>query len=645
MSALSIPSSNLSGVNEPVYLRLKQALLLNLRRQILIAVCDDFRLRQTIITRLLADFALVSQQTTTSPDKTPQWVSLTLNLDKPHPINQIKQWLDQNPSESVLGFQILGVEQLTRQTPATQWSFLRHLRTIENHLPSCEFSLLMWISSPWLGSIQQSAPEFWRWRTGVFEFVAEPTPTTKKVDSIPTTPKNLSFPQQLDQILQKIEQYHQTSASADQIAITYRQLGQLCRQQLQIDSASADLIQLAIQAYETGLEQLDDEASSIFKPAEIVDWLNDLGTFYWMLFHHKNRVKPRNAEAISDLEQSIICYQKALMKLDPQDPSAAYGRLQKNLGAAYGDLAKIREPVENLQQSILAYQEAIRPLKIEIFKQSKVDDKKNSHFKQAALSYAAIQNNLGTAYWSLAQSSQPINHLRAAISAYTEALRYSNPEQSPLNYAMLQTNVGTAYWNLAQHDPSEKLLRSAIHAYQNALKSYNLETHPIACAATQNNLGIAYWHLARRQQNPKIRAKFLERACASYDVALRLAQPFSPSQLSFDPKATHNNLGLAHYQLGTDRQLEIDSAQRETHLETALHHHLLAAQFLQPILKQEQTPHQKTAKVVKTEGQRSELGYLIRTLRALFHESGSLGQNRALSQIPSHLLPEILRAL
>ena len=210
---------------------------------------------------------------------------------------------------------------------------------------------------------------------------------------------------------------------------------------------------------------------------------------------------------------------------------------------------------------------------------------------------------------------------------------------------MLQTNVGTAYWNLAQHNASEKLLRPAINAYQNALKYYSQETHPVACAATQNNLGIAYWHLAERLQNPKIRVKVLKRACTSYEVALTLAQQFSPTQLSFDPKATHNNLGLAHYQLGTDQQLDIESAERQTHLETALHHHLVAGQFLQPILKQEQTPHQKTVKVEKTKGQHSELGYLIRTLRALYQESGFSGQNRALSHIPSHLLPEILRAL
>lgn len=38
--------------------------------------------------------------------------------------------------------------------------------------------MLLWVPRPWLSAIQQSAPQFWRYRTGVFMFAGEPTPTS-----------------------------------------------------------------------------------------------------------------------------------------------------------------------------------------------------------------------------------------------------------------------------------------------------------------------------------------------------------------------------------------------------------------------------------------------------------------------------------
>jgi hypothetical protein len=78
------------------------------------------------------------------------------------------------------GFQILGAEHLTRHSASVQWSFLSYLRDIETHLEVWESPLLLWVSRPWLSSIEQSAPEFWHWRTGVFEFEGEPTPSARQ---------------------------------------------------------------------------------------------------------------------------------------------------------------------------------------------------------------------------------------------------------------------------------------------------------------------------------------------------------------------------------------------------------------------------------------------------------------------------------
>ncbi|MEL7034758.1 MAG: hypothetical protein AAFO04_03950 [Cyanobacteria bacterium J06592_8] len=690
MTALSTASSNWLGVNQQVYLHLKQALLSNVRRQTLIAVCDDLQFRQTMLTQLNdellkpqsyhASLTATSKKNKGRASSPTRWVNLILNRDDPNLIAQIEQWFAENASRKSLasgsvGFQILGIEQLMRQPGAIQWSFLHHLRNLENELAPLEFSLLLWVPTPWLRCIEQSAPEFWCWRTGVFEFEGEPTPVktliqtneppekvepaanvvlaedkfTSEVDENPEkgnhtpaatrtsqgnteTRKIAQKPLDLTQTLQKVQQLQQKRTTPDQLTRAYRILSERVRQQMQTGLASPDQMQLAIKVYETAWQQIENSTPPLLNASEIVDWLNDLGTLYWMRFHQEKRGKIAIADALYYLEQSILFYQQALMRANPEQQASTCARLQKNLGAAYADFAKIREPVENLQKSVDAYCEATRFFQIVNSQSSHREPDQKS-----ALSYAAALNNLATAHWNLAQYTQPSRHLQAAITAYTQASHYYPPEQFPQELGMIQANIGTAYWNLAQHAPEDKWLHHAIKAYQKALLYRTPNTDVAACAATQNNLGIAYWHLASRYQDSEIRARFLRRAIASYEMALSLVEQLSPTLLNFDPLATHNNLGLAYYQLGKDPHLGLSSTDRVAHFEAALNHHLQADSRQQTL--------DTAAKTVKSGHYQITLGYVIQTIRAIYNESGLAGQNRALSQIPAHLLSEVLRSL
>ncbi len=669
MLAINAAYPRLSDANQQIYLRLRQALSLRLRRQILIAVCDDLHLRNTLVARLETE--LTESQTTQTPSVL---VSLKLNLNQPNVWSAIARWYAQHQKVSTIGFQILGVEHLTRQSPTKQWSFLRHLRTVENYLPKLEPAIVLWISSPWLCCIQQSAPEFWRWRTGVFEFVGEPTPTEEEekteeqTSDLPTEESSTSTqtPQQRDtqaveteqetvqpqpnllqQTLAEIEQLHHQSISTQHQAQAYRKLACCCRARLQTESLSQEELTSMIEAYDQIVEVLEDETQNPLTESETLDWLNDLGTLHWMRFRQQQTDDVSDPGAICDLEQSIIFYQKALVNSDPETYSAGYARLQKNLGAAYSDLATIREPVNNLKYAIAAYTEATRYFQAGRVQNSTPKNHSLTHplIQQEALQYASTQNNLGTAYWNLAQQIQPINHLKAAIAAYIEALQYCDPNQDALQYAMIQTNLGTAYWNLAQHSPSEQLFQSAIEAYLKALQYRTPDTAPGACANTHNNLGIAYWHLANHHPADQTRVQFLTSAIAAYETTLDLVQKISPAQLSFDPGATHNNLGLAHYHLGTQHYPDLAPADRLSHLNAALHHHLQAILKYQQLSSSE-SQTQAQNQDFSTSGLRcTAMSYLIRTIRACYRESGLEGQNSALSQIPSNLLPEVLRSL
>lgn len=425
------------------------------------------------------------------------------------------------------------------------------------------------------------------------------------------------------QLLQHIEQLQLRQAPATTLAAAYHQLGNLYRDRIEQGDTSRQTLIIAIQCYEQVLLRL--EATSSLWP----DVLNDLGNLYWML--SRNPDKPE--QALVYLEQGIRAYHVALERTNAQTRPHTYAMIQNNLGSAYSDRARYQEPADNLQAAISAYQQSLA------YRSAESDP----------LRYAATQNNLGTAHWNLAQYRQAPLNLRLAITAYQEALQQYDPEREPLAYAMIQNNLGTAYWNLAQYEQEainpeaeaggafpEDLLLLAIGAYRIALLYRTLEAAPAAHAATQNNLGTAYWHLANQASTHyDDRLEYLYQAIAAYKATLGAAQylkaagtQYAPA-LTFDLFATHNNLGLAHYQLVIDRHSHLEEAQQIHHLESALYYHLQALQGWQ-----QQPDYYQNA-----------LGFVIQTVRAFHELLGLKGQNLALGKVPPNLLPEIMRRL
>lgn len=781
MTNIDMGYRKISSWNRDIYQNLKKAVSSNAKPQIILSVCDDLGVRDRLVALLQTELTQLRNRLLTTPIKNPKLglthnrkqtdknfpplsslyppiITKELNIYDPHPLSQINQWLATNPiirkkpKYPLPIFQILGVERLTRQPPEVQWLFLNNLRNIEPNLSDLDLSLLLWIPRPWLGTIQQSAPEFWRCHTVVFEFEGEPTPfvleETKqaienlevigqnfdkiKVYPLPPAPpprkaknaknkvqKNTellprppipppskfksnsveknphSKPKYLNdfnaqiihnqnvvekpkfavlvelllaaisdnldkqeedrpenflplQILPYIQQQiNDSESSPEKLAIAFKQLGDFYRDYLLAGELSQQNSTLAIYSYELLLELVISDGKSDFYSAisnlekksvisefPILDGIiNDLGSLYWMLSRQPAKETDGKTEALipslsqegwegfSDLEKAIALYQLAASKTDKKTQAETYIRVQKNLGMAYCDLARDREPAENLQRSVLAYQEAVL----------------HSQPESNPQDYAATLNNLGTASWNLAQYGQPKQHLLRTISAYTEALRYARREEEPWNYGMLQNNLGTATWNLAQIESSEELLLKAIEAYKEALKYRKAEEMPAACAATNNNLGTAYWHLAvsdnHRDSDREI--ELLQKAIAAYTTAIKLGRQASNNQLTFDVFATHNNLGIAHYQLATKTSSLLDRGIRINHLEVALDNHLIADNGWQKRLA---GPNIKQA-------HQAALGYIVKTIRAFYDEFGLEGQNLALSKLPGDLLPQIMRRL
>ncbi|MDX2239770.1 MAG: tetratricopeptide repeat protein [Leptolyngbyaceae cyanobacterium bins.302] len=585
----------ISGVNQKTYTRLKTSLRLNLRRQIFLAVCDDLELRSQLVSKLQAELA-------------PHFVSLNLNLADPNPMAQVTQWLNQRsrqerPRSPATGFQILGIEHLTRQPAPVQKRFLTHLQAIEYYMPALECTMLLWVPRPWLRSICQSAPTFWEWHTALFEFEGDPTPLRpmREARSQPTgfAPARNSPVIRLP--LAKIEPWTAPLNTPDEEAVELEETALLQTSEALPDALWEILTQ--------DLSRLDGaDLAPVESPAPAEASLLNVSS--------SEPQQPLDRDSLADRDSSAVAIasslrQKLLAALE-QDPNSEQHRAgleslkqieqlhrqhiaAETLATAYYSFGRAyRECIEQgdssvqtLDITIAAHEQTLALLSdgsdmgadvandlgnlYWMRSRNAIEaDLQLSSLEQAIHAYqialantdtqaqphtcAMIQNNLGSAYGDLAQYQEPAENLQKSVQAYEAALQYRSAEAEPARHAATQNNLGTTCWNLAQHQQPSVWLKRAIAAYQAALDYYTPETEPLNYAMLQNNMGTAYWNLAQHVQPGKNAATaitsspeiLLRLAIAAYENALlyRTVQA-SPAACA----ATQNNLGTAHWDL------------------------------------------------------------------------------------------------
>jgi tetratricopeptide (TPR) repeat protein len=582
-----ISSRKILGQNQVAYQRLRTSLSLNLRRQIFVAVCDDLLLRD----RLAAQLHTELTRSKTEPRRYPRLVSLSLNLNDPNPIVQIAQWLRQNPPPTASrrvtpmpAFQIMGVEQLTRQSAATQRLFFTHLQSIEHSLPMLESSLLIWTTQPWFRTLPQSAPDFWHCRTGIFEFVGDPTPlqnngtweigTSGSNIRLGDLPQRGSHPDRSSEAdldgeaprlddrsdlgrrwnpalddgwKDDLEEY--TSGSAPiviaipakvpvvSVAATTRFPTAVATQVAADprDSGSSALTLLAAEEEEEAEEaiallplpqQIELLKQRNASPEMLVDAYRNFGNLY------RDRIEQGDASP-ETITTAIQAYEKVLPLLP--ETSSLWVDILNDLGSLYWMLSRtpfdLKIALHHLKKGILAYQLALT--KVDLESQAEV--------------YPMVQCNLGAAYTDLARYQDAAQNLVLAIQSYQEALRLRGAEGDPRRYASTQNNLGTTYWNLAQHQEPEANLKAAIAAYSEALCHYDPAVEPLNYAMIQNNLGTAYWNLAQCNLAECDRPEgWLDLAVAAYQLALQY-RTLQAAPAAF--AATQNNLGTAYWHI------------------------------------------------------------------------------------------------
>jgi tetratricopeptide (TPR) repeat protein len=564
-----------SGQNQKTYTRLKTSLRLNLRRQIFLAVCDDLELRTQLMAQLQTEL------------NSPKLVTLTLNLSDPNPMAQIVQWMAQNPAPDYrmgqsLGFQVLGIEQLTRQPAVIQKRFLSYLQAIEYYMPMLECAMVLWLPRPWLRMVRQSAPTFWNWHTALFEFEGDPTPL------------RLSPRQRLAQGAGDSLELWASSPIADSQTAAI---------------ASTTHLPLPIKGFVDDRKPIDVDLDGDADPAvdapmhrsDLATSANHQTTLWDILTDDLERLRqdsptpsataipatltpsahrlPR-AAAIAPVPTPAIAlspdspttaplspaaslqapplpppspltylvltaiaenptaqqHQQALQTLQQVQQLEQQQAPKKAIAAAYYSLGRLyREQIEQgdsteqtLTISIEAHEQALQWLE-----------------EESPLRCDAL-NDLGNLYWMQSRCAiEPdvqLSSLERAIQAYQQALTKLELQANGQTFAMIQNNLGSAYGDLAQYEHPAEHLQKSVEAYEIALRYRTAEEDPARYAATQNNLGTACWNLAQHEK-PVVH---LSQAIAAYREALRY---YTADRESMSYAMIQNNLGTAYWNL------------------------------------------------------------------------------------------------
>ncbi|MGD1951552.1 MAG: hypothetical protein ACFB14_18175 [Leptolyngbyaceae cyanobacterium] len=351
MVATQLRSRKVLGLNQRQYEGLKTALQLNLRRQVLIAVCDSDTLQTQLVSRLQADLSV--SDGSLDDFGSAGLAKLDFDPGQPDLMLQLVQWIKQAPKPTP-HLQVVGLEAMTQQSMRSQNYFLRSLESIQSLLPHLESSLVLWLSWPWYRTLKQSAPDFWQWRSGVFTFVGEPVPmatdapaalpiedglygdvsakqspdiwqilskdlaqlehSDEALDEAPSGAVAVPRIEQteeepvaidvtaLDNPLETISQWEEQGATAAEITDAYRTLGNHYRDRIEAGEMTPSLLARAIETFERYLHKLPKD------DAQRSAGLNDLGTLYWLQAQNQSE----RADLIAGMNRSAEQYQAGL---------------------------------------------------------------------------------------------------------------------------------------------------------------------------------------------------------------------------------------------------------------------------------------------------------------------------------------------
>ncbi|MEO1401376.1 MAG: hypothetical protein AAFV72_08970 [Cyanobacteria bacterium J06635_1] len=572
MVATQITSRTVLGINQRAYQTLKLSLSLNLRHQLLIAVCDNTILQDQLAAQLETEIAQLWLNTQRRGDSSPhnptQLARLDFDPQQPDLVAQIAHWIKEQPRsqdapERIPSLQIVGIDKMTRQSSMLQHHFLQSLDRIEALLPHLDSSVLVWLPWPWFRSIQHSAGRFWQWRSTVFEFVGDPTPIATDANGHSQPPKSVR-PSAAPESPPSGVLYGENRQSATTAATGYlpADLWNLISDDL-TEIEQETLPQASTQATpgrvppppprhalgsapaETGAPAETLDASATESAADVaavespvhpeapqeadVEETYPEETYPEETYPEMPISVSLPAESAAEPTTQGEPFDALEQLKDEHAPPAQIAEAFLGLGHFYREKIESGDAhPDNVASAIRAYGEALNWM-------LEADD-----------TIGNVYNDLGTLYWMQAQMGndrqQLLTGMQHSLETYKTGLTQTNHKTQPDIASRLYSNVGAVYSTLAAYDQAVDNLKLSVQAYRQALPLCSIEQNADEYATLQNSLGSIYWKLSHYEQ-PKT---CLHRAITAYNEALRCRQP---ERVPAEYAAVQNNLGIAYWSL------------------------------------------------------------------------------------------------
>ncbi|WOD41718.1 tetratricopeptide repeat protein [Nodosilinea sp. E11] len=575
---MSLNSQTYLGHNQEAYQELRLALQLNLRRQLLIAVCDDVALQEQLAQRLAANFSPLPDTVPLAPEvRSRQLTLVTLRLggDRPDLVREVLLWLKQQrglqgslPTAPV--FQIVGVDQLTRQSPTVQNRFLASLIRVDELLTQLDCRLVVWVPRPWLGKIRQSVPGFWRSRSGLFEFVGDPIPQTatlaatqpKAAQPEATSPSPPSTAANLWQVLQDDLSTRELPASLESLSPAEVPTAEPLPEQTGVARPPLTLPPLSGRSPTVAPDQATQSGSLSYT-------VLDHGAFSSVVMPP---VAATAAETLAALQQAqpALAQPEPACSAMPDGPRARPGggglQLPPDL-AQDAELANLWRYIQGLidqQAGPLTLSRAYltlgqlgrdrlavdAPAATVLDFATALYDQAIGGLPEGSPDWCDALNDLASLYWLQGQqdnAADPAAWLRRSVSTYEKALRGGQGTIPADTLGRIYGNLGTVYGLLANLEEPALCLEQAAEAYGHALEHNPAARSPTDYANLQNSLGAIHWRLAQHQQPQH----HLAAAITAYGEALAHR---SAQEAPLEYAMIQNNLGIAYWSLAQHQQ-------------------------------------------------------------------------------------------
>ncbi len=403
--------------------------------QLLIAVCENDALRYEMIERYEQALKPEAQvwRVTLDPVEPSLWQALYELTEQ--------QTLTDYSAQIVT---VLGAEKLDSEALKKFWGYLQWTR---EGLRAFPWPIVLWVPQRLLKEMMKKAPDFWRWRSGVFLFTNQATPESQSEfiigrEWLPVVKSGLFSVEQLEDSLAKgIQRWGEDSSK---LTTLYYQLGSAYLKEIQKGKYTA-FGQEAIRAEKILKKAINQSSQESTSSAEI---LNALALLYY--------VQRKYEEAETLINKSLKI-------------------LKQQLGENHPNIATSLNNLANLYQSQGKYTEA-KPL---YWRSLAISEKR---LGEKASDIAISLNNLANLYQSQGRYIEAEPLYRRSLAIKEKQLGEDDP-----SVATTLNNLAELYQAQGKYVEAEPLYLRSLAIMEKQLG----EEHPDV-ATSLNNLAALY---------------------------------------------------------------------------------------------------------------------------------------------------------